>query len=293
MKDAYKILGVAKDATAEEIKRAYRKAARERHPDLDPKNPWAEDEFKELTAAYEVLSDADKRSRYDAGEIDAEGRPKSHARAGAYDARGRGRAWKKDPFETFRQKKKSEKVVKFDGANVSYSLKLAFNEAREGGVRHVSMTNGKRLKVTIPPGTRDGQVLRLKGQGMPGMGGGTPGDALVTIAVDTDPRFRVEGRDVHVEVAVPLADAVLGGKVTAPTLSGEVSVSVPENSNTGTVLRLRGKGLKGEEDEPDGDQYVTLKVMLPKKPDPELRAFIEKWAEKTGARPSKSKDKAG
>lgn len=284
MKDAYQILGVARDATAEEIKRAYRKAARERHPDLDPKNPWAEEEFKELTAAYQVLSDADRRRRYDDGEIDAAGQPKRKGRTTAYDAKGRAKAktWKKDPFETFRDRKKSEKTVKVDGANVSYALSLTFAEAQEGGVKFISMTNGKRLKVTIPKGTRDGQVLRLKGQGMPGLGGGGAGDALVTVAVAPDTRFRIDGQDVYVEVGVPLATAVLGGKVTAPTLTGEVSVSVPENSNTGTSLRLRGKGLKAETDgEPPGDQYVVLKVMLPKKPDAELRAFIEKWAAKT------------
>ncbi len=288
MKDAYKILGVAKSATPEQIKSAYRKAARERHPDLDPGNPWAEDDFKELTAAYEVLSNPDRRRQYDAGEIDATGQPTARRQTSGYDAKGKARTrrWKKDPFDTFRQKKRQEQTVKVDGANVSYSLKLTAVEAKDGGTKYISMTNGKRLKVAIPKSTKDGQVLRLKEQGMPGLGGGKAGDALVTISVDPDARFRIEGRDVHVEVPVGLAEAVLGGKVTAPTLTGEVSVTVPENANTGTVLRLKGKGVKDEDTGETGDQFVTLKVVLPKQPDPELRALVEKWAKKTGAKAS-------
>lgn len=288
MKDAYKILGVTKTATSDQIKSAYRKAARERHPDLDPGNPWAEDDFKELTAAYEVLSNAERRRQYDDGDIDATGQPQARTRTSGYDAKGKAKTkrWKKDPFETFRQRKRQEKSVKVDGANVNYSLKLSAVDAKQGGTKYISMTNGKRLKVGIPKNTLDGQVLRLKGQGMPGLGGGNPGDALVVITVETDSRFRIEGRDVHVEVAVDLAEALLGGKVKAPTLDGEVSVTVPENSNTGTVLRLKGKGLKDGDGEEPGDQYVTLKVMLPKKPDPELRAFIKEWAKTTGAKAS-------
>ncbi len=288
MKDAYKILGVAKSATPEQIKSAYRKAARERHPDLDPGNPWAEDDFKELTAAYEVLSNPDRRRQYDAGEIDATGQPTARRQTSGYDAKGKARTrrWKKDPFDTFRQKKRQEQTVKVDGANVSYSLKLTAVEAKDGGTKYISMTNGKRLKVAIPKSTKDGQVLRLKEQGMPGLGGGKAGDALVTISVDPDARFRIEGRDVHVEVPVGLAEAVLGGKVTAPTLTGEVSVTVPENANTGTVLRLKGKGVKDEDTGETGDQFVTLKVVLPKQPDPELRALVGKWAKKTGAKAS-------
>lgn len=286
MKDAYKILGVAKTATAEQIKSAYRKAARERHPDLDPGNPWAEDDFKELTAAYEVLSNAEQRKRYDDGEIDATGQPRAQERTTGYDAKGKARTrrWKKDPFETFRQKKRQEKTVTVDGANVNYSLTLTAAEAQEGGTKYISMTNGKRLKVGIPKGTKDGQILRLKDQGMPGMGGGKSGDALVVVSVDQDARFRYDGRDVYVEVPVGLAEAVLGGKVTAPTLNGDVSVTVPENSNTGTVLRLKGKGLKDDAVGTPGDQFVTLKVVLPKKPDPELRKSVEEWAKKTGAK---------
>ncbi|MEQ8506939.1 MAG: DnaJ C-terminal domain-containing protein [Rhodospirillales bacterium] len=288
MKDAYKILGMTKTATSDQIKSAYRKAARERHPDLDPGNPWAEDDFKELTAAYEVLSNAERRRQYDDGDIDATGQPRARTRTSGYDAKGKAKTkrWKKDPFETFRQRKRQEKSVKVDGANVNYSLKLSAVDAKQGGTKYISMTNGKRLKVGIPKNTLDGQVLRLKGQGMPGLGGGNPGDALVVVNVETDSKFRIEGRDVHVEVAVNLAEAVLGGKVKAPTLDGEVSVTVPENSNTGTVLRLKGKGLKDGDGGESGDQYVTLKVVLPKKPDPELKAFIKEWAKTTGAKAS-------
>lgn len=281
MKDAYQILGVARNASIDQIKRAYRKLARERHPDLDPSNPKADDDFKELTAAYEVLSDKDRRQRHDDGDIDATGAPIRKTRTTGYDANGRAqtRPKKPDPFAKFRRKKREQDAIRINGANVNYTLTLNMAEAAQGGVKYISMTNGKRLKVSIPKNTPDGQVLRLKGQGMPGMGGGGNGDALVSIAIENDPRFRIDGQDVHVEVPVPLAIAVLGGKITAPTLTGDVSVSIPENSNSGTTLRLRGKGLPGVTATTDaGDQFVTLKIMLPNKPDSELQAFVKTWA---------------
>lgn len=288
MKDAYAILGVGRDATVEDIKRAYRRLARERHPDLDRDNPSAEDEFKELTAAYEVLSDKEKRRRHDDGEIDALGnkvgraRPRAKGQAAGYDARGAARGFRaaRNPFDTFRRRKRAETGIKVDGANVNYSLEVDFTDAAKGLTKHVSMTNGKRLKVKIPAGTRDGQVLRLKGQGMPGMGGGKDGDALVEICVSTDPRFRTEGNDVHLDLPISLPEAVLGAKIAVPTLGGEVSLTIPEGANTGTALRLKGKGLKPEDDDgTPGDQYVNLRVVLPKKPDARLRAFIRDWAE--------------
>ncbi len=275
MKDPYRILGVPRTATAGEIKKAYRKLAGKHHPDKDPGNPGAEERFKDISAAYDLLSDAKKKKSYDRGEIDLGGArqwPRS---------RGGPRQGGKNPFDRFfRQRAARDGAgVKVRGADVSYTLKVDFIEAARGVTKNVSMTNGKHLAVRIAPGTRDGQVLRLKQQGMGGIGGGESGNAHVTIQVEPHPVFRRDGDDIHIDVPVTLSEAVLGAKIEAPTIDGTVSLGVPEGSNTGTSLRLKGKGLarsgKGR-----GDQYVNLKVVLPKKPDKDLKALVRKWAAK-------------
>ena len=153
-------------------------------------------------------------------------------------------------------------------------------EAAKRTVRHMSMANGKRLKVTIPPGTEDGRILRLKGQGMAGFGGAADGDAYVEVLVDPDPVFRRQKNHIHVDVPVTLSEAVLGGPIEAPTIDGMVNVTVPKGSNTGTQLRLKGKGLKSgaRGTGPRGDQFVHLRVVLPNKPDRDLIRFLEKWS---------------
>jgi len=284
MQNPYKVLGVPRRATQSEIKQAYRKLARELHPDSAPDDPKAEDRFKEVSAAYELLSDPEKRGRHDNGEFEP-----SHARRpGWTGARAGGNRWKKgrNPFEDFfRQRADKEKAAaKINGANVSYSLKVDFLDAAQGTKTRVKMANGRKLDVTVPPGTTDGQTLRLKGQGLSGLGGGANGDALVEIEVMPHPFFRREGKDIHVELPVTLTEAVSGGKIETPTIDGNVTLSVPAGSNTGSVLRLKGKGLangsgKAKENQ-RGNQYVTLKVVLPKNPDKELRDFVEKWGAK-------------
>ena len=269
MRDPYVVFGVSRSAGADEIKAAYRRLARECHPDADPGNPWAEQEFKELAQAYALLSDPAARARFDRGEIDADGmgrrgrRPRPGGPSGGKSS-NRGR------------------TVKIKGANVSYEVTVGLLDAARGVTRTLDTTSGKTLSVRIPPGTTDGQVLRLKGQGMPGFGGGGAGDALVEVHVEPHPDFERDGDDVRIEVPVTLAEAVLGGRIEAPTVDGPVSVTVPPGSNTGTVLRLRGKGLArngGEGDGDDrGDQYVSLRVVLPPKPDPELTRFAEQWS---------------
>lgn len=278
-KDLYRILGVAPDAPVAEIKKAYRRKAREMHPDLDPGNPWAEDEFKELSAAYQLLSDPVKRAQYDRGEIGPEGK-RRRARADAGPPPGAERA-KKRPFEEFfRAKARTERGAgpDIDGVDVNYVLTVPFLDAARGAVHDMKTTHGASLKVKVPAGTLDGQVLRLKGQGMRGFGSGKNGDALVEIKVDAHPVFHLEGRDILTEAPVMLEDAILGGKIQVETIDGMVNVSVPPNSNTGTRLRLRGRGLAdgGRGDGARGDHYVSLVVTLPKKPDPELAEFIRK-----------------
>jgi DnaJ-class molecular chaperone len=254
LEDLYDVLGVTSKASAEDIKKAYRRLARERHPDRDPNNPCAEEEFKRLGEAYSILSDPVRRAQYDRGDIDAAGR---------------------------RRRGGPKPGAKPDGADVEYDLAITFLEAATGAVKHVSMTNGKRLRVSIPAGTRDGALLRLKGQGIAGIGGGSDGDALVQIKVLVDPTFRVEETDIHVDLAVSLPEAVLGARVDAPTIDGSVSLTVPPNSNTGTILRLKGKGLSKAGGEGRGDQYVTLKVVLPRPMDADLIDFVKrKWGEK-------------
>jgi DnaJ-class molecular chaperone len=279
MRDLYDILGIARGASPEDIKKAYRRLARERHPDRDPSNPRAETVFKELAAAYALLSDPKKRARYDRGEIDATGAPR--ARPGRAN-RGPGA---KPSDRAFR----GRASVKINGADVEYALSVSFADAARGTTHHIDLTSGKRLKVAIPPGTRPGRILRLKGQGMPGIGGGRDGDALVEIQVAPDPVFRAEGDDVHIDLPVTLAEAVLGARVPAPTVDGAVALTVPAGSNTGTVLRLKGKGLPSA-DGGRGDQYVRLAVVLPPKPDAEFTDFVRAWSAKNPypARPDES-----
>jgi len=276
MNDPYRTLGIAPTASPEEIKKAYRKLAREHHPDLDHGAAKSEDRFKDISAAYDILSDPLTRGQYDRGEIDGLG-AKKHPRSGGFGGFGgfgRGGA---GPFG-----QRGRGGIRVNGADVEYALSVSFLESAKGGVKHISTTSGKRLKVTVPPGIADGTTLRLKGQGMAGFGGGFAGDALVDIHVLTDPLFRREETDILVDVPVTLPEAVLGAKVEVPTIDGPVSVTVPPGSNTGTILRLKGKGmpLGKKETSPDqrGDQYITLKVMLPREPDDELVKFVRKWS---------------
>lgn len=275
MNDPYEILGVSPAAKADELKKAFRRLARKCHPDSDPGNPWAEDEFKELSAAYDLLSDPARRAKYDRGDFADDWKrsrpsrkkaaPKKPAKKSSKSSSGPGR-------------KKTSKTtgLKIKGADVEYSLHVDFLEAAKGVERHISMATGKRLKVKIPAGTEAGKILRLKGQGMPGIGAGGDGDAYVEILIDPHPIFRADGHNVHVEVPVTLSEAVLGGKIEAPTIDGAVKMTVPGGSNTGTQLRLKGKGLKNTGGR--GDQFVHLQVVLPKKPDKNLIRFLEEWS---------------
>ena len=287
MKDPYEILGVGPDANADELKKAFRRHARECHPDSDPDNPWTEDEFKEISGAYGLLSDKHLRARYDRGEISGDGtRRQPGSASGSGNKPGaKAKPPPRGPGSRPGGRKRSKTAgLKIKGADVEYILKVTFLEAARGAVRHISMATGKRIKVTIPPATEDGANLRLKGQGMSGIGGGGDGDAYVEIRVEPDPVFRREKNDIHIEVPVTLGEAILGGKIEAPTIDGIVNVTVPKGSNTGTQLRLRGKGLKGAKKGSGGnaprrgDQFVHLKVMLPKKPDKDFIRFMEEWA---------------
>lgn len=307
MRDPYQTLGVTRGASQDEIKSAYRKLAKKFHPDLNPGKPDVERQFKDVNAAYDIVGDADKRAKYDRGEIDASGneqrgggfwrnaRPGARANAGAGNAGG-------DPFagspfgaaddifdEFIRQATRGNAGGRGRrgagprperGADVTYALKLDFIEAAAGiAKKRVSFPDGKALDLTIPPGTEEGAKLRLKGQGRAGVGGGEAGDAYVDIQVSPHPFFERKGSDVYLDLPVTLQEAVIGAAITVPTIDGKVTLRVPENSSAGTTLRLKGKGIDAKGG-PRGDQYVRIRIALPDEPDRELERFLEKWKPK-------------
>jgi DnaJ-class molecular chaperone len=305
MRDPYDVLGVRRDASAEDIKRSYRKLAKSLHPDLNPGKPEIERRFKEVSAAYDLLSDAAKRAKFDRGEIDAQGNPRAeHAYREAWGRRGRGRApggpgggaagfgdafehgggfgGGFDPgaiFEEILGRRRGHARAR--GEDVAYALTVDFLDAALGAKRRVTLANGQTLDVAIPPGTESGQALRLKGKGEPGLNGGPAGDALIQVTVAPHPLFRREGADIHLDAPVTLQEALLGASIEVPTIDGRVAVKLPKGANTGTRLRLKGRGVpqgQGAKAGARGDQYVTLKVMLPDPPDAALDRFVEDWA---------------
>ncbi len=298
--DPYQILGVNKSASAEDIRKAYRKLAKKHHPDLNPGDHAAEDQFKKVSAAHDLLSDPEKRARYDRGEIDAAGaeRPQDtyyryhadrpgadqyHSTAGFADMGDLGDVFA-DLFGRS-ERRPGGQAFKLRGADVRYHLAVDFLDAVNGTKTRITMPDGRSLDVAIPPGLRDGQTLRLKGQGGPGMGGGPAGDAYVEVEVRPHPSFERRDYDIHLDLPVTLAEAVLGGQVRVPTPTGPVSLTVPKGSNTGTTLRLREKGVPHPRSGKRGDQYVRLRVVLPEPPDPELEAFVRGWAERVSYDP--------
>ncbi|MEE8271000.1 MAG: DnaJ C-terminal domain-containing protein [Alphaproteobacteria bacterium] len=288
MRNPYDVIGVPRSASQEDIKKAYRKRAKELHPDTHPGDRRVEQRFKEVSAAHDILGDEKKRARFDRGEIDADGRERpEYAFHRAYGAANRGAKAPggfsaHDIFdELFGQG-----GVKTKGANVSYTLTVDFLDAARGARRRVVLSGGRSLEVNIPPGTEHGQTLRLKGQGMAGMGGGAAGDALIEIHVAPHRHFTRDGRDILIEVPVTLHEAVLGASIEVPTIDGKVAVKVPRGANSGTQLRLKGKGIVDGKAE-RGDQYVKLKVMLPNPPDEDLTKFLDGWRPKRPYDPRK------
>ncbi len=314
MNDPYSVLGVSKTASAAEIQKAFRKLAKKHHPDLNPGDKAAEAKFKEISQANEILSDAEKRRRFDAGEIDASGqevpprgfyRDQAGAAGGKYQ-RGGGHEAFVDMGDIFSQMFGERGGYSFrreggpgggeagfegfdlGGMPVTYTLTVPFLVAARGGKQRVNLPDGKTLDIDIPEGTTDGQTLRLKGQGMPGTKGKPAGDAYVEIRVQPHAFFEARDNDIHIELPVTLTEAALGGRVKVPTVGGSVMLNVPAGSNTGTSLRLKGRGLLDRKSGQRGDQYVRLKVMLPDKPDEKLKAFLESWEDGRAYDPRKA-----
>jgi DnaJ-class molecular chaperone len=293
--DLYSVLGVAKTASAADITKAYRKLAKKLHPDLNPGDKAAEEKFKQITAAYDIIGDEEKRGRYDRGEIDASGQERPQQRyyreyaGGEEGARYRSTAGFEDigAFsdlfgDLFGERggvrgAAGGRRFSMRGQDAHYRLDVDFLDAVNGTKTRITLPDGGTLDVTIPPGVTDGQVLRLKGKGNPGMGEGEPGDALIEIAVRPHPVFKREGDDILVEVPITFDEAVLGGKVQVPTITGRVSVTVPPGANAGQTLRLKGRGIK--RGSKTGDQLVKLSVVMPERIDDELKRFAETWRE--------------
>lgn len=293
--DPYETLGVKRDASQGDIQSAYRRKAKKLHPDLNPGNKQAEQDFKDLSAAYEILRDEEKRGRFDRGEIDATGTEnadrryyRDYANAGADGSSyqtGDGFAdfGGEDIFAEFFSRR-SRSDFRRRGADLRYSMEVDFLDAVNGGTRQVTLPEGQTLDIRIPPGARDGQTLRLRGKGSAGENGAETGDALIELHVRPHPFYRRDGDDIRLDLPISLREAVLGGKVKVPTPAGPVVASVPENSSSGRTLRLKGKGV-ARKDGTRGDVYATLKIVLPEKPDPELKSFVTGWSAGRQANP--------
>lgn len=300
MRDPYEVLGVSKSASEAEIKKAFRALAKKHHPDTKGGDAASQKRFQEISAAYDIVGDKEKRAKFDQGVIDANGNPRgfdpgAHGFQGGPFGRGAGPGdfqfrWQDgDTMEGgFRPEDifadifggggggRRRRTVR-RGEDFNLAVTVGFEEAARGGTRRVVLPDGREVDVRIPVGVRDGQQVRLKGQGGPGREGGPAGDILLNIAVATHPYLVREGNDLKMDLPVTLNEAVLGGKVNVSTLTGSVTLTVPAGSNTGTSLRLKGKGVPAHGGQTAGDLYVRLVVTLPDKPDAALKEFAESW----------------
>ncbi len=320
MRDPYTVLGVGKSAGADEIKKAYRRLAKRYHPDHNKTDPKAKEKFAEANTAYEILGDEKKKGQFDRSEIDAEGKPRGFEGLGA-GAPGGGfrrqagaggfehfdfnfggapggpgpnpgasaRAGGFDPSDLFEGifggRTRGAARPPPRGDDLTGTVTVSLEQAALGGDTRVILPNGRTLEVKIPAGIEDGKQIRLKSQGAISPHGGEAGDAIITVRVAKHPLFEIVGRDLRVDLPVTLYEAVLGGKVETRTLTGAVELSVPPNSNSGRVMRLRGKGLPASGANGAGDLLVRLKIVLPEAPDPDLEALMKRWRDQKPYRP--------
>lgn len=290
--DPYTELGVSRSASADEIRKSFRKLAKELHPDRNPGDARAEERFKRVSAAFDLLGDPEKKGRFDRGEIDADGRetvrgfdPRGggfggggfgqrsggpgSAGQGGFGAQFEGVDLNDILGDIFTRGGPGPRPSGFGasrGADVRSRLEIDLEEAMRGGAKRVAFPDGRQLDVNIPKGAYEGQVLRLRGQGQPGRGGPS-GDAMVELAIRPHPIYRRDGADLHMDLPVTLYDAVLGAKVQAPTPEGEVSLTVPASSTSGAVLRLRGRGAVDGQTGRRGDLFAKIIVALPERDD--------------------------
>ncbi|MBN9452059.1 MAG: J domain-containing protein [Bosea sp.] len=303
MRDPYQVLGVARGASDAEIKKAFRRRAKELHPDRNRDDPKAQDKFAELNSAYEIVGDEAKRKQFDRGEIDAEGKPRFQG----FEGMGAGRGGRSGGFEfNFGQGGGHPFAGRggpgggdagFDASDIfsslfgegarrargrpepqkppeqSFTLEVTLAQAATGGTRRVKLPGGREVEITIPEGVSDGKVMRLRGLGQADPFSGETGDVMMTIKIKPDSRFTVDGNDLRTRVAVPLAKAVLGGPLHVPTLTGAVEMNIPPLTGTTRQFRLRGKGLKGEKGAV-GDLFVAIDIEMPAN-DAELTALMK------------------
>lgn len=297
--DPYATLGVARSASEKDIKSAYRKLAKQLHPDRNADNPKAAERFSEVTRAYDLLSDKDKRARFDRGEIDVDGNPTGFGGGGfggGFGGAGAQRGFRADGFEGFG----SEGIDLGDmfeglfggrggtggggfggrgprpqprGANVQYRLSVSLADAATRASQRITLADGKAIDLKLPAGVEDGTQMRLSGKGEPGPGG--PGDALVTIIIEAHPWFRRDGDNVRLDVPISLDEALFGGKIKVPTLEGAVMMTVAPGTSSGKTLRLKGRGMS-RKDGTRGDQLVRLEIVLPEG-DEDLAQRLEGW----------------
>jgi DnaJ-class molecular chaperone len=301
MRDPYEVLGVAKGASEADIKKAFRTLAKKHHPDKHAGDAAAQKRFQEISAAYDILGDKDKRAQFDAGAIGPDGNPRG------FDPRAGGGFRQGSPFGFGAGGGDREFHFSFDdaegggggfedilagmmgggrargapraakGEDFTAQVTISLAEAAAGGTRRVVMQNGEQIDVKIPVGVASGQTIRVKGRGGAGRGGGPNGDVLLQVQVAAHPFISRDGDDLRMDLPVTLKEAVAGGKVTVPTLSGALALTVPPGSNTGTVLRLKGRGIPAHGKAQAGDFYVRLVISLPEPPDAALKAFVEGW----------------
>lgn len=320
-KNPYQVLGLSQSARDGDIRSAFRKLAKKYHPDRNPDDKKSEERFKEVAAAFDIIGDADRRKRFDRGEIDADGRERGYAGAGGFSGWGSANAGaggqaaggptggptggfddlgdifadlfggKGGAFGAGRggdgyghgygNAPRGGGRAAARGRDLRYRLDVDFLEAVRGAKKRVTMPDGRSLDLNVPAGLDNGQTLRLRGQGEAGAGGGPAGDVYVEISVRPHEVFDRDGNDIHIDVPISLSEAVLGAKITAPTIAGDVALSIPKSTSSGAVLRLRGRGIDPGKGGKTGDQYIKLKIVLPEDGDEELEEFVRGW--KNGA----------
>jgi DnaJ-class molecular chaperone len=300
MRNPYDVIGVTKTATAAEIKSAFRKLAKKYHPDQS-KEPRAKERFAEVSAAYEIIGDEKKRKAFDHGEIDAEGKPRApqfegFGFGGARPGGARGFDFGRESFaseggidpdilsELFgmgggRSRARTQAQAA-RGEDIPASVAVPLTTIANGGSVRVILPTGKTLDANVPAGIEEGKSIRLRGQGQPGANGAPAGDVIITIRYAPHPNFKIEGRDLRLDLPITLYEAVLGGKVRVPTLGGEVEMSLAPGASSGRVLRLRGKGLPAAGNASAGDLLATLRIVLPAAADPELTDLMNRWRER-------------